>query len=225
MKILKIRSGMLVCMIFFIFCFLPINTGYSGPNEFSAAFYEANGVNPNMIGFMPTHSGFGQEINLLTGGFDNAGNIIFYTANSAVWADSFTNDAAGGEAFETAEQFVAWIFPKKGGNPLSPMFSNRRQDNIFDTRGGYFSNNPLGLWRLEFIQWFSDDEIVDPNVRESCSKLREGLLEENGPSLDGVDSPIFTTSSQVRNAISKGCVSFQSNTAVNKGQGMFRWVA
>lgn len=231
MKVMKFRSGILVCLAFFVFLFSPSGVLYAGPHEFSAGFYEENGINPVGLtvpgpGAVPVN--FGSEINNMTGGFNNGGNVIFYTANAAIWEDSFTNNAAGQEAFETAEQFVAWIFPKIDGNPLSPAPTNRRQDNIFDTRGGYFSNNPLGLWRLEFIQWRSDQEIADTGLADridDCADLRLSLLEKNGPSLDGDNSPIFRTSSEVRNAIAKGCASAQSNPMVKKGQGMFRWVA
>lgn len=221
------KKGMLVCLVLFTLCFLPFGAAYAGPNDFTADFYAANGINPDNITFLDS-PGFGQEINTITGGFDNAGNVIFYTANTAIFEDSFTPDPAGAEAFETAEAFVAWLFPKKAGDPLSPAFPNRRQDNIFDTRGGYFANNPLGLWRLEFIQWRSDEEIIDAgfaNRVDDCAALRAALLEANGPSLDGPDSPILRTSAQVREAKAKGCVSAMSRPMAPKATGPFRWVA
>src|SRR5260370_34879244 len=53
----------------------------------------------------------------------------------------------------TANFFSAYILPKASGNPLSPALSNRRQDNVFDTRNGYFVANPLGLWTAVFVSY------------------------------------------------------------------------
>jgi len=52
-----------------------------------------------------------------------------------------------------ANKFRAFIFPKKDGDPLAPGEANRRQDNLFDTRNGYFDNDALGNWRLVFVRY------------------------------------------------------------------------
>src|SRR4029079_11027274 len=70
---------------------------------------------------------------------------IFGVLNST----SFERNAAGqltarGQAaFDTAEHFRVFIFPKaSNGSILDPFLPNKRQDNLFDTRDGYFSNDP-----------------------------------------------------------------------------------
>ena len=209
-------------------CFLPLSTAHAGPDVFSSEFYEQNGIEPNGLetpAQLPVP--FGEEINVIAGGFDNVGNVIFYTVNAAIFEDSFTGNAAGARAFDTAEEFVAWVFPLEAGDPLDPRFANRRQDNILDTHGGYFFNNPLGLWKLEFIQWLSDQEMVEAGFggqMGDCAALRQDLLTMNGPSLDGNASPIFRTTGQVNMAKAQGCVSAISRMMAMMEEGPFRYL-
>ena len=79
---------------------------------------------------------------------------IFGVLNST----SFEHNAAGqltsrGQAaFDTAEHFRVFIFPKaSNGSILDPFLPNKRQDNLFDTRDGYFSNDPLGMWLAVWV--------------------------------------------------------------------------
>ena len=68
-----------------------------------------------------------------------------------------------------ANKYRAFIFPRAMGDPLGPGPPNRRQDNLFDTRDGYFSNNPLGLWILVFVSY--TDEAF--NTREGQAELAD----------------------------------------------------
>src|SRR5262249_46887707 len=79
-----------------------------------------------------------------------------------------------------ANFFSAYIFPKASGNPLSPALSNRRQDNVFDTRNGYFVANPLGLWTAVFVSYTP----AAFNTPEGVSTLA-ALADKNGTDLDG----------------------------------------
>src|SRR5262249_16760486 len=128
-------------------------SGSGPPFDFSNSFYLANGINPDNIqqrvGTSTSASAFVVEtsspdanhsnirITETTGGFNHEGNVLYYTINGFVNPGTFTNDAAGQQAMATAEFFTAYIFPKASGDPFSPALSNRRQDNVFDTRNGY----------------------------------------------------------------------------------------
>lgn len=215
----KHKPGVLAFMLVGALCLLPLGTASAGPLDFTAAVYEQNGVDPAKVLLLDS-PGFGQEINVITGGFNNGGNIIFYTANNGLFGNSFTENAAGQLTRDIADSFIAWIFPLRDGDPFSPAPPNRRQDNIFDTRDGYFSNNPLGLWKIEFIQWRTDQEIIEAGFAhrvDDCAAMRANLLVKNGPSLDGNESPALRTSFEVRDAKAKGCVSALNRPAVAKG--------
>ena len=145
------------------------------------------------------------EVNEITGGYRHTGDIIYYTVLAKFNAGSFTDDAAGEEAREIANDFVAYIFPKASGPQFVPMFPNRRQDNVFDTRNGYFSNNPLGLWRLGFVKWVDVEDSDDP---EECQEQRDELMEENGADLDG--TPIIRKVRDIRHLEKDGCILVRS---------------
>lgn len=145
------------------------------------------------------------EANEITGGFNHSGSPIYYTVLAKFNEGSFTDDQAGTDAREIANLFVAYIFPKASGPQFVPMFPNRRQDNVFDTRNGYFSNNPLGLWRLGFVKWVDVEDAPDP---AKCQGLRDHLEAHNGLDLDG--TPIIRTLSEIEMLAANGCIKIRS---------------
>lgn len=188
-----------------------------------------DGVNDNGRAMLQANGDI--EANEITGGFNHSGEIIYYTVLAKFNKGSFTNDAAGDHAREVANSFVAYIFPKATGPQFVPMFPNRRQDNVFDTRNGYFNNNPLGLWRLAFVKWVDVEDTPDP---DRCQDHRDVLMAENGADLDG--TPIINTVSDIETLEDGGCILVRSRNedgslpdtllpGENGGpQFAFRWV-
>jgi hypothetical protein len=89
-----------------------------------------------------------------TGGFAFDGSLLYYTITGFIVPNTFTSDSAGDDARSIANRRMAFIFPirRSDGTYIpSPALSNRRQDNLFDTSGGYLGQDPLGLWILEFV--------------------------------------------------------------------------
>ncbi|HSL82754.1 MAG TPA: hypothetical protein VLF66_08255 [Thermoanaerobaculia bacterium] len=162
-----------------------------------------------------------------TGGYMHNGNLLFYMApsklmpetvdeNGNVIPSSFTDNAAGETQRTICNTYKAFMFPKKDGNPVGPAPANRRQDNIFETNNGYFSNNPLGCWRLTFVSWDG------PNAAgQRCEGHREDLMEDNGPSLDA-DTPIIKTLSTINKLAQDGCVTLRQRSET--GDDGFPWV-
>src|SRR5262249_32607856 len=97
---------------------------------------------------------------------------------------------------------------------LSPAPPNRRQDNVFDTRDGYFSNNPLGLWILAFVVY--TDKAFTPEGRKEL----DPIAATNGRDLDG--TPILKTADQIDNLVAKGFVKILSRPL--DGSRGFPWV-
>ena len=124
---------------------------------------------------------------------------IFGVLNST----SFERNAAGQltsrgqQAFDTAERFRVFIFPKaSNGSVLDPFLPNKRQDNVFDTRDGYFSNDPLGLWVAVWV-------VYTPKAFTSAGRKElDPIAATNGRDLDG--TPILTSPSQLDNLAAKG---------------------
>lgn len=192
------------------------------PFDFSDAFYRQNGIDPAKIRERvgnpdrnPSHWTVDtsntdpnrRPIRILetTGGWNDSANLIYYTVMGAIMDDAFERDALGNltargaRAKQIAENARAFLFPKaSAGSVLDPAPPNRRQDNIFDTRGGYFSNNPLGLWVLTFV-------VYTPKAfTEEGRKILDPIAARNGRDLDG--TPIIKSASQVDDLASKGLV-------------------
>lgn len=157
-------------------------------------------------------------------GWNASGNFLSYMAPSKLVPDSFTRDASGNltpEAQETlnlCNEFKAFLFPKTapdGSFTLSPGLPNRRQDNVFQTNSGYFSNNPLGCWRLVFVVWNGSD-LDGPN----CQDHLADLMADNGPDLDG--TAIINNLSDINKLARENCVTL--NTRAEDGSQGFPWV-
>jgi hypothetical protein len=201
------------------------------PFDFSNAFYLANGIDPskiqNRVGGPTSASAFVVDnsntdptrtnirITEMTGGFDRDGNPLYYTINGMVNPGTFTNDAAGQKARQIAESFEAYIFPKASGDPLSPALSNRRQDNVFNTKDGYFVNNPLGLWTAVFASY-------TPAAFNTAAgqKALAALAAKNGTDLDG--TPIIRTPKELDVLELKG-LAVEQHRNFDGSQG-FPWI-
>ncbi len=215
------------------------------PFDFSDEFYRANGINPDVIGERagnadrnPLHwvldnsntdpSRRNVRILETTGGFNDSGSLIYYSIMGTMPSPAvFTNDAAGARAQQIANDFRAFLFPKTQRNPdcspknviLSPAPPNRRQDNIFDTRDGYFANNPLGLWILAFVVYTKDAFVATPTGCQMGPEL-QALAARNGADLDG--SGIVITASDVDILVQKGLAEIRTRP-LDGSQG-FPWV-
>ncbi len=209
--------------------------GSEPPFDFSDAHYLANGINPANIlnringtcpaNDMPSCSVVDnsntdpdrrniRELST-TGGFNHEGNPLYYSIFGMVMPNTFTNDAAGQKAMAIANFFSAYIFPKASGNPLSPALSNRRQDNVFDTRNGYFVANPLGLWTAVFVS-YTPAAFNTPEGQKTLA----ALAAKNGTDLDG--TPIIKKAIEVDNLEKKGFAE-ERTRALDGSQG-FPWI-
>lgn len=182
------------------------------PFDFSDAFYIANGINPTQIIGRPTGEGDGSVIDNTPNGpdfnnvritahaaaYDHSGHRIFFYVTGLLTLDSFLDNEAGDEAFDIAESYDVYEFPKADA-PLGSVFP-KRQDLIADLRNGYFSNDPLGIWRVRIIK-YTDAAFNTPEGRDALADLAE----DNGLDLDG--TPIIKTVSEVESLKDDGFVS------------------
>ena len=164
------------------------------PFDFSDQWYEDNGIDASLLDSRVDPSGdiavwdFSGDprlrnvrITLTNLGFDAAGQPLYYPQPPAnVFEETFLDNEAGQKAKEIANEFRAFIFPLRDGDPLGPPVPNRRQDNVFDTSSGYLTENPLGLWRVTFPR-YTDAAL---NTPEGQAKMAE-LIERNGVDKDG----------------------------------------
>ncbi len=182
--------------------------------DFNDAYYQANGVNPTAIvgrrqptlplatvSTPPLASENNTRILLTLPAYGASGEVVFWSPIAGGDSTLFTNDAAGNKARQLADKYREFVFPKAGGDPLS--LGNVRQGYLFDTRNGYFSNDPLALWVHVFVSYTS----AALNTADGQKALAD-LATKNGYDLDG--TPIITSASDIDNLVAKGYLLLQT---------------
>lgn len=207
------------------------------PFDFSDDFYRANGLVPgNIVLRVGTASRSTRDwvvdnsntdpnrrnIRILETipGTDGSGNLTYANITGVLNSTSFERNANGSltargqSAVALAERFRVFIFPKaSAGSILDPFLPNKRQDNVFDTRDGYFSNNPLGMWVAAFV-------VYTPKAfTEEGYKKLDPIAATNGRDLDG--TPILTSASLIDNLVQEGLVELRTRPIDDP---VFRWV-
>ena len=208
----------------------------TSPFDFSDATYRAYGIVPeNIVLRVGTSSRTGDFVSdnsntdprrsnvrtiETTPGTTGSSGLTYANIFGVLNSTSFQRNAngqltaAGQAAFDTAEHFRVFIFPKvANGSILDPFLPNKRQDNMFDTRDGYFSNDPIGMWLAVWV-------VYTPKAfTGEGHKELDPIAATNGRDFDG--TPVLTSPSQVDNLAAKGFVELRSRPV---DDGVFRWV-
>jgi hypothetical protein len=178
--------------------------------DFTDDYYRANGIDPAKLGGRkqaPSASAvidvpnFSWQRNVrvisTSSGYGASGEMRFLAVMAGFGPDGFLNNSAGQNARQIAEKYVEYIFPSQGTDPVGLGAS--RQSVLLDTSGGYFSNNPLGLWLHVWISY-------SPKAFNTSDgkKMLADLAKKNGLAKDG--TPMIKTLSDLNNLYSKGFV-------------------
>ncbi|MGE5048430.1 MAG: hypothetical protein ACM3PC_07695 [Deltaproteobacteria bacterium] len=206
------------------------------PFDFSDATYRAYGIVPeNIVLHVGTTSRSGDFVldntNTdptrtgirtieTTPGTTGTSGLTYANIMGVLNSSGFEHNSAGHlttlgqQAFNTAESFRVFIFPKaSNGSILDPFLPNKRQDNGFDTRNGYFSNDPLGLWVATWVVYTPAAFTV------AGKKVLDPIAAANGRDLDG--TPILTSPSQIDDLVANGLVELRTRPVSDP---TFRWV-
>lgn len=177
--------------------------------DFNDNYYRQNGVNPDLIQgrrngtdgrsvFDAPYFPYQRNVRALrlNPAYGNSGDLLFWTVMGDLFVSGFTNDAAGRRAKQIGDSYIEYVFPRRDQpNPVS-LGANRQAD-ILDTRNGYFSNDPLGLWLHVWVS-YTDRAFNTSDGRKALNDLTK----KNGLSLDG--TPIIRTMSELENLFAKG---------------------
>lgn len=206
---------------------ISLADGYQGPPfDFSDSFYLANGVNPRAIAGRPTGSGPNSVIDNRENGpnfnnirllststaYDHSGHRIFFNVTGLPNAASFTNNSAGVQARQIADQYKVYEFPKATNAPFAVF--PKRQDLMADLRNGYFSHDVLGTWQINLVR-FTPAATGTPAGQAALA----ALAAQNG--LDNDGTPIIKTIDQLESLRSSGYVTI-TVPAADGSQGL-RW--
>jgi hypothetical protein len=115
-----------------------------------------------------------------------------------IFPANFTNDAAGQEARQIADQYKVYEFPRAGNGGPFDVFP-KRQDLIADLRNGYFSNDPLGIWQVNVVR-YTPAATGSPAGQQALAELAA----RNGLDLDG--TPVIRTVGEVEDLFQDGFV-------------------
>ncbi|HEV7646476.1 MAG TPA: hypothetical protein VGO50_21255 [Pyrinomonadaceae bacterium] len=127
--------------------------------------------------------------------YSDNGTPTFWAVMGDLDNGGFLNNRAGQRARDIANSYILYVFPTRTGNQIG--LGNNRQADIVDLRGGYFSNDPLGLWLHVWVS-YTDAAF---NTREGQKQLTQ-LQRKNGLAADG--TPIIKTLSELNNLLDKG---------------------
>ena len=177
--------------------------------DFTDQYYAQNGIDVTRIFGRRQVTGNGNSVfdtpnfafqrnvraSRLNPAYSDNGTPTFWAVMGDLNAQSFTNDAAGRNAKTLADRYRLYVFPTRTGNPIG--LGNNRQADIVDLSGGYFSNDPLGLWLHTWVS-YTDAAF---NTRDGQNMLSD-LRARNGVALDG--TPIIRTLSELNNLFNKG---------------------
>jgi hypothetical protein len=177
--------------------------------DFTDQYYAQNGVditkiinrrqvtgNGNSVFDTPNFS-FQRNVRAsrLNPAYSDSGTPTFWAVMGDLNNGGFLNNRAGQRARDIANSYILYVFPTRTGNPIG--LGNNRQADIVDLRGGYFSNDPLGLWLHVWISY--TDAAFNTKVGV---KMLAQLEKNNGLALDG--TPIIKTLSELNGLLDKG---------------------
>jgi hypothetical protein len=179
--------------------------------DFTDSYYRANGIEPSKLIIRPN----GQDgVSVIDNSntdptrrnvratqaiptYDHSGHLYFFHTFGLMMPDAFTNNAAGAKAYELAEKYNLYGFPRKGNAP-NVVFP-KRQEDLSDLRDGYFSNNPLGLWKINLVSYTA----AATGTSGGQAALAD-LAARNGKDLDG--TPIIKTLGELEGLRDSGYV-------------------
>jgi hypothetical protein len=180
------------------------------PFDFANGFYRANGIQPEAIvnrrtgsdglsvpDVAPDFTRRNVRVTITLSAYGDSGDIRFWNVFGEFNVNAFIPNAAGRNARTIAERSPIFVFPKRGGDRLA--LGNNRQSDMIDLRHGYFSNNPLGLWIIVFVN-YTDRALNTTAGRAEVSRLAS----RNGRDLDG--TAIIRTVSELDDFVGKGLV-------------------
>jgi hypothetical protein len=182
------------------------------PFDFENSFYLANGIDPTAILGRPTGTGPNSiidntpngpnfnNIRLLdqTAAFDHSGHAIFFSVTGIIPSTAaFTNNAAGVHARQVADEFKVYEFPRAANAQFATF--PKRQDLLADLRNGYFSNDPLGVWQINYVRY-----TPAATGTQAGQQALASLAQQNGVDLDG--TPVIKKIDEIESLLQAGFV-------------------
>jgi len=165
------------------------------------------------------------------------GTPCYTTTNGTLDQNAFTDDEAGRIAFEMAEHFVIYEVAQQletgPGAPPNPTytpipiatdpfaggFGVMTQTKIFNASGSYWQDNPLGLWKIGFIQFTQKADACRTNfVDPDCIFMNEMTM-ANGTNGQMIGFPLIYTGDEIFGLTERRLISLRYRIGANSGGG------
>ncbi len=150
------------------------------------------------------------------------GTPCFFTTNGQLDQDAFTDDAAGRRAFEIAEHFVIYevvqsLEPSPDGYNPAPIFTDPfaggfavgTQTKIMNAANTYWQDDPLGLWRIGFIQFTNKAAACRGNSEDGDCIYMNNLNTANGTNSQMIGFPLIYTGDEIFELAERGLISIR----------------
>jgi hypothetical protein len=154
------------------------------------------------------------------------GTPCYFTTNGQLDQDAFTDDAAGRRAFEIAEHFVIYevvqqlegtgappefdYFPAPiFTDPFAGGFAVGTQTKIMNAANTYWEDDPLGLWRIGFIQFTDKASACRMNFMDADCIFMNTMTANNGSSSQNLGYPLIYTGDEIFDLAERGLVSIR----------------
>ena len=162
------------------------------------------------------------------------GTPCYFTTNGQLDQDAFTDDAAGRRAFEIAEHFVFYEVvqsevtgpgncgldpscsepseytpPAIFTDPFAGGFAVGTQTKIMNGQGTYFEDNPLGLWKIGFVQFTQKAFDCLPAVSSPDCDYLFAVRDANGTNSQMIGMPLIFTGDEMFELSDKGLVTIR----------------
>jgi hypothetical protein len=182
------------------------------PYDFSDSFYRRHGLDPSrLVGRVsgadgrsivaatadPRHRNV--RVVATNAGFGHDGGPLFFVVFAGVRPSTFLAGSAGGAANRVADEFSAFTFPRASG-------VGRRQDDVFDTRPGFFARDPLAIWRRASVAYTGAALTTSAGRRALAA-----VAARCGTDLDG--TPMIRTAADVESLGASGFVTVTTPAA------------
>ncbi len=153
------------------------------------------------------------------------GTPCYFVTTGQADQDAFTDDEAGRRAFEIAEHFVLYEVVQQFEGPSPPPelyfpapiftdpfaggFAVGTQTKIMNAGSSYWQDNPIGLWRLGFIQFTPKASACRTDFVDPDCVFMNTMTANNGTSSQNLGYPLIYTGDEIFGLTERGLVSIR----------------
>ncbi|MGI9344419.1 MAG: hypothetical protein ACR2QV_16420, partial [Gammaproteobacteria bacterium] len=153
------------------------------------------------------------------------GTPCYFVTTGQSDQDAFTEDEAGRRAFEISEHFVIYEVVQQFEGPSPPPdfyfpapiftdpfaggFAVGTQTKIMNAASTYWQDNPVGMWRIGFIQFTQKASACRTNFVDPDCVFMNTMTANNGTSSQNLGYPLIYTGDEIFALTERGLASIR----------------